>query len=445
MENEHPTIKGLNKLYKSARYSSFNGRHLKRRDVDKAIKSILSSNTDFKITKLGESIEGRNINLIEFGRGDKRVFFWSQMHGNEPTGTKAIFDFANFLGMNSELDLVKKIKKEFKLFFLPMLNPDGAEYFRRENAIGIDLNRDAQKLISPESQILSDIIEELQPLVLFNLHDQDKRWIAGKDFPAAISLLAPPIDEQDNDNKARVFAKKLIVEIYDNLQKALPNAISRYNSEFEIRSFGDLMTKKGFPVILIESGKYFNDYEKETARRLNFLSFLVAFNSLIGEKFKMNNTAKYSIIPLNKNEYYDVILRNVNLPVDGAVKRVDLALNKYEKLNNDGRLEYSTKLEFVGDLTTRWGLEEINCSDFIIEPIWENIHLFKLKENSKVRKHLEESFKLKLNDLEKKIEEDFNRNGSKSNFLIVNEKANISLRRGKKITLIIFNGNLIKG
>ena len=56
--------------------------------------------------------------------------------------------------------------------FIPMLNPDGAELFNRHNAIGIDINRDALRLQSPESQLLKKVRDSLDADFGFNLHDQ---------------------------------------------------------------------------------------------------------------------------------------------------------------------------------------------------------------------------------------------------------------------------------
>jgi hypothetical protein len=56
----------------------------------------LRANPKFEVNKIGESIEGRDLHLISFGKGGTDIFLWSQMHGDEPTATQAIFDIMNF-------------------------------------------------------------------------------------------------------------------------------------------------------------------------------------------------------------------------------------------------------------------------------------------------------------------------------------------------------------
>ncbi|MFY0573591.1 hypothetical protein ACN28S_03785 [Cystobacter fuscus] len=77
---------------------------------------------------------------------------------------------------------------------LPLLNPDGAERFQRRNAQGIDINRDALALQTPEGRTLKAVRDRLQPALGFNLHDQSWRTAVGDSGrPASISVLAPPL------------------------------------------------------------------------------------------------------------------------------------------------------------------------------------------------------------------------------------------------------------
>src|SRR5512140_3722209 len=47
--------------------------------------------------ELGRSVEGRSINMVTGGRGEKRILLWSHMHGDESTATLAVMDLFNFL------------------------------------------------------------------------------------------------------------------------------------------------------------------------------------------------------------------------------------------------------------------------------------------------------------------------------------------------------------
>ena len=92
---------------------------------------------------LGTSVEGRAIHHLTVGRGAKAVLLWSQMHGDEPTATSALFDLCQWLVTHRQEPVVARLLDSLTLHIVPMLNPDGAERFQRRNAQGIDINRDA--------------------------------------------------------------------------------------------------------------------------------------------------------------------------------------------------------------------------------------------------------------------------------------------------------------
>ena len=142
------------------------------------------------------------------------------MHGNESTTTKALFDFFNLI--NSDSELVNKLLNTFTFYCIPMLNPDGAKLYTRENANNIDLNRDSQLLSQPESNILRQVFDDFKPDYCFNLHDQ--RTIFGVDEscqPATLSFLAPSFNESREINECRLKAIDLIATI--NLMKMTSN------------------------------------------------------------------------------------------------------------------------------------------------------------------------------------------------------------------------------
>ena len=82
----------------------------------KHIKPLLEKYQDiFSISSAGTSELGNDIPTITLGKGSNKILAWSQMHGNETTCTKAIFDFFKFI-TNNEL-----FKDEFPIAVLLLL------------------------------------------------------------------------------------------------------------------------------------------------------------------------------------------------------------------------------------------------------------------------------------------------------------------------------------
>ena len=115
----------------------------------------------FDISVIGKSVQQISIFQVKIGTGKTKILIWSQMHGNEPTTTKSLFDFFNFL--SSDMDLANQIKEKYTIVCIPMLNPDGAFAYTRENSNAVDLNRDAFMATQPEMQLLRSIYEALRP------------------------------------------------------------------------------------------------------------------------------------------------------------------------------------------------------------------------------------------------------------------------------------------
>ena len=156
------------------------------------------------------------------------------MHGNESTGTKALFDLFNFFENPKELlEISKEILKKCTITIVPMLNPDGAIKYTRENAEGIDLNRDAVARKGVESRLLRTLLDDFNPDFCFNLHDQRTIFnVEGSDKPATISFLAPSEEVSRKITKGRTETMSVIVAMNDFLQQAIPNQIGRYTDEF---------------------------------------------------------------------------------------------------------------------------------------------------------------------------------------------------------------------
>ncbi|MDA9992783.1 M14 family zinc carboxypeptidase, partial [Flavobacteriaceae bacterium] len=147
---------------------------------------------------------------IKIGNGLKKILIWTQMHGNECTGTKSAIDLINFMN-TSDNEIVDQILSSCTIKIIPILNPDGAEYFTRFNANKIDLNRDAVERKAKESILLRKILDDFNPEFCFNLHDQRTIFgVEGTRNPATISFLAPSEDETRKVTKTRKKMMKFI-------------------------------------------------------------------------------------------------------------------------------------------------------------------------------------------------------------------------------------------
>lgn len=342
---------------------SLKDRRFKHEDLMPLLQNLPST---FEVVKLGESIEGRSINLVKYGNGPVKVLLWSQMHGDEPTATAALMDIFNFLKGHDQLTPFRdKWMNRLTLYFIPMLNPDGAERFQRRNALGIDLNRDARRLQCPESRILKNIRDEIDADWGFNLHDQNRYYAAGPNpKTATISFLAPAYDAQKNINFDRASAMKLIAEMNNTLQRYIPDQVAKYSDAFEPRAFGDNMQKWGTRTILIESGALKGDREKQQIRKLNYTMLLTAFEAIATKTYERRGVDEYDRIPFNdSNAFSDLIIREVEIPLNGQWFIVDIAFKNRESSSSRAPNGYYLRgnISDLGDLSVYFAFEELNA------------------------------------------------------------------------------------
>ena len=218
-------IMNLEALYIQNKEQSIQGRYITLDHIEPILNRL---NTANQLQEIGKSVLGKSIYEYQIGHGATRVFLWSQMHGNESTTTKGLFDFLNLL--QSGTDLAIKFLNEFTFCWIPMLNPDGACLYTRSNANDVDLNRDSQDLSQPESNLLRSIFERFQPHYCFNLHDQRTIYgVAMSGKPATMSFLAPSYNENRDINDSRLKAINVIAGINQVLQDYIPGQVGRFD------------------------------------------------------------------------------------------------------------------------------------------------------------------------------------------------------------------------
>jgi len=346
----------------------------------------------FEIQLLGLSVEDRPIRMVSVGNGDIDVLMWSQMHGNESTATRSIVDLLSFIAENSKQKSVNSLLQDLRIHFIPMLNPDGASRWTRENAIGIDLNRDALRLIAPESRILKRVRDSLNADYGFNLHDQSKYYnVERLNNEASISFLATAFDYEKSRSVGRDEAMQLISYLYQINQKYIPNHTGRYNDDFEPRAFGDNIQKWGTKLILIETGGFKNDPEKQLGRKLNFVLIGSALEAIQKGIHKAIPVEQYSQIPRNDRNLFDLKIEKVQKWVHDTYYTVDLGYY-LEKSNqtDENQTDYQVVLEDQGDLSTYTGYENFNAEGLKI--LFPKVYGGRVKNSDHEKSLLQEGF-----------------------------------------------------
>ncbi|WP_284653816.1 M14 family metallopeptidase [Flavobacterium terrisoli] len=324
----------------------------------KHIEPILSK---YPTTIVGHSVMGKPIYQLLLGSGKTKVFMWSQMHGNESTTTKALFDFINFLHADTELS--KGIMSSFTFCLLPMLNPDGAELYTRENANSIDLNRDAQDLSQPESKALRQVFENFQPDYCYNLHDQRTIFgVADSGQPATVSFLAPAYNEAREINETRTKAMRIIVAMNQTLQALIPNQVGRFDDSFNFNCVGDTFQYLNVPTVLFEAGHFPNDYEREETRKYIFAALLSGIQYLYENDVVDNKNEYYLKIPQNKVVFYDFVYKNVKINYDDKEKIINFAAQYKEVLNKD-KVTFEARIAQIDNLDNFFGHHVIDAQD----------------------------------------------------------------------------------
>ena len=348
------TIPFLHQLFLSNKSKELYGRYI---SLDHIETLILEIGKTFPTDVIGSSVLKKPIYSVTIGNGPKRILMWSQMHGNESTTTKALFDIFNVFS-NSNESQIKQIIKSCTILVIPMLNPDGAEAYTRVNANGVDLNRDAQSLTQPESKILRQVFNEFKPDFCFNLHGQRSIFSAGNtDKLAILSFLAPAQDDDSSVTPNRKIAMDLIYRMYNALQIVIPEQIGIYDDSFNPACVGDTFQSLGVPTLLFEAGHFQEDYNREITRELIFKSLMLGLD-IIGNVSDLGSHHKfYFQIPQNEKLYRDIIIRNVL--IDGLVK--DIAI-QYEEVFKDNLVEFIPRVDSIEVSLNLFGHREIDAN-----------------------------------------------------------------------------------
>jgi hypothetical protein len=174
--------------------------------------------------------------------------------------------------------------------------------------------------------------------------------------PVALAFLAPPVDYGNNYTPNRIKAASLISWLTEELSSFAQGRITRYSDDFEPRAFGDNFQKNGASVILMESGTWLNDPDKQYLRKLNFTGILTSLSALADGKTISCQTGNYDNLASNEKIFFDYLFRNLTLIINNKKFLCDIGVNLKEYSHSDYIIEE------LGDLALFFGRKEIDCS-----------------------------------------------------------------------------------
>ena len=166
------------------------------------LREIETSSNRVKVDVIGQSAGGRNLFLVtisdpqamgrlgqykaisnqmlkdpakaqamieKFGDFKVPVFINGSIHGGEYPGTDTAMRLIEQFAYSNDPEVLEVLKNEILLINVCQ-NPDGRVAGTRDNANGIDVNRDFYTQSQPESRITAGLLADWNPMILLDLH-----------------------------------------------------------------------------------------------------------------------------------------------------------------------------------------------------------------------------------------------------------------------------------
>lgn len=196
--------------------------------------------------EIGKSRENRSMNLMEIREGapQKAIMIISRQHPPEVTGFLAMKSFIETMAGDSEL--AREFRKDFTVFNVPLMNPDGVDNGHwRHNMGGIDLNRDWQEFNQPETRAVRDFLKQKS--------EEGFAFVFGADFHSTWDDIYYPVDTTVTGEKG-----KIVFDWIERISSRLPqkktniSASDRINPTMVSRNF--FYATYGMPAIVFELG-----------------------------------------------------------------------------------------------------------------------------------------------------------------------------------------------
>jgi len=145
------------------------------------LEQIAAESPRVEIEVIGETdATGRPLHLVRIGEPTPHSMVAAQdmpvelhictQHGNEPAGREACLIAIRDLAFTDDPVLVEQLANQVMLF-IPSANPDGREADTRENALGVDLNRNHLEVEQSETRAIGAVIRDWKPAINMDHHE----------------------------------------------------------------------------------------------------------------------------------------------------------------------------------------------------------------------------------------------------------------------------------
>jgi hypothetical protein len=212
---------------------------------------------------------------------------------------------------------------------------------------------------------LKAVRDRLEPEFGFNLHDQGIGTRVGRtDRGVAIALLSPAFDDSREVNDVRQRAIEVMGVMIGAMDPLVGGHVAKYDDTFNPRAFGDLITQWGTSTILIESGGWADDPQKQYLRKVNFVAILTALESIATGSYVGVGREAYLALPPNGRRIGDLLVTGGTVVIPGLPSyRADLQISYERPL-----LEEGGTISEIGDLEEVEARDTLSLEGLFIHP-----------------------------------------------------------------------------